>query len=67
MRFILKGKEYNLSNDDFLKQWKKEEPEPIREHYVEIESVGYPVKQVIAKMLNIPKISFTTMNTYQIN
>jgi hypothetical protein len=65
-RFVIRGKEYNLSMEDVINSMKGVEPEPIRRHYVKIDGKEYPIKQVVAGTLRIARISFTSMDAYRI-
>ena len=64
--FIIKGKSYNLSNEDVIKALRNVEPEPIVKHCVKIGDKEYPIKQALAETLNISRIGFTSMYAYQI-
>lgn len=64
--FTLRGKEYNLRMEDIIKAIKDIEPETVRRYYIEINGREYPIKQVISKALNIPKISFISTDAYYI-
>ncbi len=66
MRFVLLGKEYDLSHEDIRSAMRKEEPEPIRNHYVRIDNRIYPPKQVLAAATGLPRVSFTTMRAHNV-
>jgi len=52
--------------ENILKSIRNIEPEPVGKYYVRIDGREYPIKQVISIALNIPKISFTSMDAYRI-
>jgi len=66
MRFILKGKAYELTREDVERKMKRINPEPIRKHYVVINRTKYPPKQVLEICIGLPRIHFTTMNAASI-
>jgi len=66
MIFKLKGKSFNLEKEEVVKAMKNVEPERISKYYVEIHGRKYPIKQVIAQMLKVLRISFTSMDAYNI-
>jgi len=56
MKFKIRGEVYEINTGDVVKSMKNVEPEPIKN----------PVKQVITQTIGIPKISFTSMDAYNI-
>jgi hypothetical protein len=65
-RFILKRNAYEYSKEDFERELIGLEPEIIRQYYVEINGKQFPPKQVIAHVLNLGKVEFTTMDAANI-
>lgn len=66
MIFNLRGKSFNLEKDEVIKVMKGIEPEQIDKYYVEIHGREYPIKQVVGQAFRIPRISFTSMDAYNI-
>jgi len=64
--FTLRGIRYTLSVDQILSSMRGVRPERIKKYYVKIGSENYPPKQVISETLGISRISFTTMDAYDI-
>ena len=62
IRFILRGKAYNLTREDIEKGMIGVQPEAIRLYYVEINGKKYPPKQILSKILGLGKVEFTTMD-----
>jgi len=54
------GKIYKLSRGEVLRAVGRVSPEPIRTHWVEINGVRYPVKQVFAKATRLDRLDFAT-------
>jgi len=65
-QFTVGGKTYILDYKDVVKAMQNEVPEPIREYYVEIGKYQFPPKQIIAKVLKLQRVAFTTMDAYRI-
>jgi hypothetical protein len=61
MRFILNGKAYEKTGEDFERAMADVQPEVPRRYYVVINGKKYPPKQVLAKVLDLGRIEFTTM------
>lgn len=66
MRFILKGKVYNRTPEDVETKMQGKDPEPIRRHFVVVNGTKFPPKQVLAELLGLQKIEFTTMDAANI-
>jgi hypothetical protein len=64
--FVLRGKTYEVKTLDVVEKLKDVKPEAVKEHYVIINDQKYPIKQVIALVLDVPRISFTSMDAYNI-
>jgi hypothetical protein len=61
MRFILNGKAYELAKEDVEHKMAENQPEPIRQYYVVVNNKKYPPKQVLATVLGLGRVEFTTM------
>jgi len=61
MRFILNGKAYEKNREDVEREMAGIQPEVTRQYYVVINGKKYPPKQVLAKVLDLGRIEFTTM------
>jgi len=66
MRFILKGKAYDLTKEKVEEKMQKVPPEVIRQYYVIVNGKKYPPKQVISKVLGLGRVEFTTMDAVNI-
>lgn len=66
MRFILKGKAYELNKKEIEKRMEKISPEVIRKYYIVINGKKYPPKQVISEVLQLGRVEFTTMDAVNI-
>jgi len=62
MRFILKGKAYNLTKQDVVKKMQGISPEEIRKYYIVVNGKKYPPKQVLGELLRLGRVEFTTMD-----
>ena len=65
-RFILRKNAYEYAKEDFERALIGVEPESIRQYYVEINGKKFPPKQVIAFVLGLGKVEFTTMDAANI-
>ncbi len=61
MRFILKGKAYELTREEVESIMAGIQPETLRQYFIIINGKKFPPKQVIAEALNLGKVQFTTM------
>lgn len=66
MRFILRRKAYNLTKQEVEKKMQKVMPEEIRKHYIIVNNKKYPPKQILAEVLGLSRIEFTTMDASNI-
>jgi len=66
MKFKIRGEVYEIDASDVINSMRDVEPEPIKKHFVKIDDKEFPVKQVITQTIGIPKISFTSMDAYNI-
>jgi hypothetical protein len=66
MRFILKNKVYEISKDDVIEKMRGVQPEVFRKYYIQINNMQYPPKQIIARVLELGRVEFTTMDAINI-
>ena len=65
-RMVVGGRELDLTANDVLDKMRNVEPEPIREHLVEIGDTEFPPKQVLATLTGWDRQSFTTMEANRV-
>src|SRR5579859_6175379 len=65
-RMVVGGRELDLSASDVLDKMSNVEPEPIREHLVEIGDTEFPPKQVLATVTGWDRTSFTTLEANRV-
>jgi hypothetical protein len=65
-RMVVGGRELDLSANDVLDKMRNVQPEPIREHQVEIGDTEFPPKQVLATVTGWDRQSFTTMEANRV-
>jgi hypothetical protein len=65
-RMVVGGREFDLTANDVLDRMRHVEPEPIREHLVEIGNTEFPPKQVLATVTGWDRTSFTTMEANRV-
>jgi hypothetical protein len=65
-RMIVGGRELDLTANNVLDKMRNVEPEPIREHLVEIGNTEFPPKQVLATVTGWDRTSFTTMEANRV-
>jgi hypothetical protein len=58
--FTLNGRPMRLSNDQVERAIQGVDPEPLREHAVEIQGRLYPMKQPFALATGLDRLDFTT-------
>ncbi len=66
MRFILRGKSYNLERVNVYKAVKGVSPGSIRKYSINIKGTEYPIKQVIGLATKLPPADFTAHDAYRI-
>jgi hypothetical protein len=66
VRFILKGKVYNLTREEVEAKMEGIEPELARKYIIMVKGKEYPPKQVLAEMLGLGRVEFTTMDAANI-
>ena len=65
-RMVVGGRELDLTMNDVLGKMRDVQPEPIRDHLVEIGNVEFPPKQVLATVTGWDRQSFTTMEANRV-
>jgi len=60
------GRTLNITLEEVAHKLKSVEPEPIREHLVELHGTVYPPKQVLAVVTGWDRQSFTTMEAQRV-
>jgi hypothetical protein len=63
---VVGGRELDTTKEEVVRKMHEVEPEPIREHLVEIDGSMYPPKQVLAEITGWPRTSFTTMEANRV-
>lgn len=66
MRFIIRGKEYDLTYNDIQKSVNCIQPKGQSKYTVEINGDHYPIKQIIENVTGLPPLAFTTAYAYRI-
>ena len=66
LKFTIRGKNYELKKEEVHKKLKGVNPELIREYYIEIDNIQYPIKQVLASVTGLPPIAFTSKYAYDV-
>jgi hypothetical protein len=65
-RMIVGGRELDLTANQVLDKMRNVEPEPIRDHLVEMGNTEFPPKQVLATVTGWDRQSFTTMEANRV-
>ncbi|TQN31106.1 hypothetical protein FHX37_0996 [Haloactinospora alba] len=60
MRFRLKGDEYRIDRAEVEARMEGRTPEPLHEHWVEVNGCRWPPKQVLHEVLHVSRADFTT-------
>lgn len=70
MKFVIRGREYELTREQVIKAVKGITPDTlvptIGKYYVEIDGQRYPIKQVVHLITGLPNIAFTAAYAYRI-
>lgn len=59
-RFTIAGHPYVLRSGDVIRAVRAIEPEPIKSHYVMVDSRRFPPKQVVSELTGLDRADFTT-------
>jgi hypothetical protein len=65
-RMVVGGRELDLTANDVVRKMRNVQPEPIRDHLVEIVNTEFPPKQVLAAVTGWDRQSFTTMEANRV-
>ena len=60
------GRTFNETSETVRRKMRGVEPEPIREHYVDIDGTKFPPKQVLAAVTKWDRLSFTTLEAQRV-
>jgi hypothetical protein len=63
---VVGGRKLDVTKDEVVRKMRMVEPEPIREHLVEIGDTAYPPKQVLAEITGWPRQTFTSMEANRV-
>jgi hypothetical protein len=66
VRATVGGRSFDFSREEIERRMRRVQPEPIREHLVEILETVYPPKQVLATVTGWDRTSFTTMEAQRV-
>src|SRR5260370_26481654 len=66
VRIVVGGRELDLVADDVVRGMRNTQPEPIREHLVEVTDNVFPPKQVLAQVTGWDRLTFTTMEAIRV-
>jgi hypothetical protein len=66
VRFMVGGRELDLTADEVIRSMRGVEPEPIREHFVVVGDNLFPPKQVLAQATGWDRQTFTTMEAARV-
>ena len=61
------GKAYAVDREQVIRAIQNVSPEPLggqRKYFVEIDGQRYPIKQVVAAALGLPRVAFTATHAY---
>lgn len=62
----LNGRDYEIDSEEVKNLGRRLDPKPIDKYWVKIENRRLPPKQVVAELLSVPLVSFTTMDANRI-
>jgi hypothetical protein len=65
-RFIVGGRELDLTKDEIVRKMRNVRPEPIRKHVIEISGTEFPPKQVLEQVTGWDRRSYTTMEANRV-
>lgn len=66
VRATVGGRPFDFNKEDIERRMRGVQPEPIREHLVELLGTVYPPKQVLATVTGWDRTSFTTMEAQRV-
>jgi hypothetical protein len=65
-RVTVGGRSIELTREAVVARMRSEEPEPLREHLVEVSDNAFPPKQVLATLTGWDRQTFTTMEAQRV-
>jgi hypothetical protein len=65
-RFVVGGRELDLTMDEVVRSMRDVRPEPIRTHVIEISGTEFPPKQVLEQVTGWDRRSYTTMEANRV-
>lgn len=66
MKFVIRGRQFDLSREDIEASLKDIEPEGRSKYQVMINGKAYPIKQVLSRATCLAPIGFTSQDAYRI-
>ena len=66
MYFTVGGKRFELSRAEVERRMEGVEPNPVREHYVEVGGRRFPPKQVLAAVTGLDLLDFQTTSARRV-
>jgi hypothetical protein len=66
VRFIVGRRELDLTKEDVIRGMRGVQPEPIREHLVDIDGTAFPPKQVFEHVTGFGRRTYTTMEANRV-
>ncbi|MGH3403550.1 MAG: SCO5918 family protein [Streptosporangiaceae bacterium] len=60
------GRERDITKEEVIRKMRGVEPEPVREHLVEIAGTAYPPKQVLETVTDWDRRSFTSLEAVRV-
>ena len=65
-RVTVGGRAREITKDEVIRKMRGVEPEPVREHLVEVAGTAYPPKQVLDTVTNWDRRSFTSLEAVRV-
>lgn len=65
-RFIVGGRELDLTKDEVVRRMRDVRPELVRKHVIEISGTEFPPKQVLEQVTGWDRRSYTTMEANRV-
>ena len=66
MKFVIRGHEFDLSTTQITEAMIGIQPTGRGKYLVHINTVAYPVKQVLGQVTKLPPVGYTTGDAYRI-
>ena len=64
--FTVAGNEFSLSSADVVSRMRDLEPEPVRELFVEVAGIAYPIKQAFSQVTGMQRSQFTSHDAMRV-